>query len=177
MSTRTDVEKLLSDPITIKYLKINDLDTVYTRIGGIYGYDDIYEELGNILVDAGIDILKYIKSLSRYKMFHVPFSQLIDLSQYTNIKEISDFGFTDCTFSGGIILPPSIITIGNEAFAHASIREGYSLKISTASLKEVDLHAFAIDIGVIHIDDKWFQGDELEEIEKYLNSKGITTYK
>ena len=181
MSLEEAVRDLLNDPKVIEYLKDNDLDSVYNyydiHLGIEYDYYMVCEELGILLADAQIDVLKYIKSLSWFKMGHIPFSQPIDLSQYTNIKKIADFGFTDCRFSNNFILPSSIISINTEAFTGVSIKEGCSLQVSTKSLKEVDIHAFAIDNGCIKIDDNMFYQNEWNKIEEYLNSKGITTYR
>ena len=163
-----DLNKFLNQPDVIEALKRNNLDYVYKSIEQTYG-DNYFQAGGaisDIFRDVGIDYLKYVRHLDQ-GMLHTYDDINFDYSKYTNITEISNYGFEDIYFGDNedVILPKSIQIIGSCSFAGSTVR---SLRVYTDNLKLVDDQALNIESGRVVIDDQI-------EFKPYPGTSNLTT--
>ena len=157
--------------------KIDDIDRsqLYYNTYNINGVTLAYKM---IFKEAGIDPLKYVDSITFHDIYDFG---IRNFSKYTNIKFIPDRGFYYTHSKKNIILPNSIITIGDQAFQKCRFdqyktRIGY-LQLYTYSLKQIGTDALSLSEGFVIIDTEKFDSNDPEfnvKIQDYFKSKGIS---
>ena len=170
---------MLNNSTVKELLKKNDLDGLYdyfyNQFGDSYEISSYISPLNDILIESGIDPLRYIESLAWYK---IPESmESADYSKYTNIKRIDISGFEGSEIDDQLLaLPNSIQIIEENAFADVYCYDGGGIKVSTKSLKRVGSNGLSIAEGPIIIDKQKFyisNGQKNDEMMNYLRSKGV----
>ena len=155
-------------------LKNNNLDSVFKDLHSEY----LMQELKNLLVNQGIDVLEYITRIpNRY--YQCDNFNTFNLSSYVNIKSIGALAFYSSHIDT-LILPQSIKELENQAFNSASI-ENLSLPEGVEEIPYACFYRFRIPelkipnsvwkIGDIAFEkaeiDILYLSDNLEEVSKY----------
>ena len=155
-------------------LKNNNLDSVFKDLYSDYQI----QELKNLLVNQGIDVLEYITRIPNYYYEGDNFDTL-NLSSYVNIKSIGVLAFSNSQIDT-LILPQSIKELKNQVFNRASI-ENLSLPEGVEEIPYACFYRFRIPelkipnsvwkIGNIAFEkaeiDILYLPDNLEEVSKY----------
>ena len=153
-----DFKKFLLQPETQKQLNAYDIKGIYDKLNSSSFKVNCISLFTQLLYSIGINPLDYLEYIPD---FFLQSTSLVAIKIPNNIKNINSYAFYDCPHLTSIIIPSSVINIGEGAFA------GYN------KLQDIYITDIAAWCNISGLD--YLMGCGFDKKNLYLNNELITS--
>ena len=153
-----DFKKFLLQPETQKQLSTYDIEGIYDKLNSSSFKVNCISLFTQLLYSIGINPFDYLDYIPD---FFLQSTSLVAIKIPNNIKSINSYAFYDCPHLTSIIIPSSVINIGEGAFA------GYN------KLQDIYITDIAAWCNISGLD--YLMGCGFDKKNLYLNNELITS--